>query len=59
MPFIERAAISDLGATYFTPRLMGLQKFAFIGRRPNAHELAELRVINLVTLFGDLEKETL
>jgi enoyl-CoA hydratase/carnithine racemase len=51
MPFIERAAISDLGATYFTPRLMGLQKFAFTGRRPNAHELAELRVINLVTFF--------
>ena len=62
MSFVERAAIPDLGATYFAPRLMGLQKakeLAFTGRRPSAHELAELGVINHVTPPGDLEKKAL
>ncbi len=62
MSFVERAAIPDLGATYFAPRLMGLQKakeLAFTGRRPSAHELAELGVINYVTSPEDLKKKAL
>ena len=62
MSFIERAAIPDLGGTYFAPRLMGLKKakeLAFTGRRPGAHELAELGVINYVTSPEDLEKRPL
>lgn len=60
--FVRVALVPDIGATYFTPRLVGLQKakeLAFTGKTLNANELAKLGVVNFVVPQGDLENKTL
>jgi 2-(1,2-epoxy-1,2-dihydrophenyl)acetyl-CoA isomerase len=58
--FIKVGLVPDLGATYFTPRLVGLQKskeLAFTAKIIKADELEKLGVINYVVPHEDLEKQ--
>lgn len=56
--FVHIGLVPDLGGTYFTPRLVGLnmaKELAFTGKFVSAHELARLRMINYVVPPEELE----
>lgn len=56
--FVHVGLIPDLGATYFTPRLVGLLKakeLAFTGKTLSAHELSKLSMINFVVPHEEVE----
>ncbi|MFH1349308.1 MAG: enoyl-CoA hydratase/isomerase family protein [Pseudomonadota bacterium] len=59
--FLRVALVPDLGATFITPRLIGLQRakeLVFTGRTLTANEMADLGVVNLVVPLKDLETQT-
>lgn len=56
--FVQMGLIPDLGATYFTPHLIGLQKakeLALTGINISPHELAKMGMINYVVPPEELE----
>jgi len=60
--FLPIALVPDLGATFITPRLIGLQmakELAFTGKTLDAHEMAHMGVVNRVVPLKDLEDKTL
>ncbi|MGD2126370.1 MAG: enoyl-CoA hydratase/isomerase family protein [Desulfobacteraceae bacterium] len=60
--FLRIALVPDLGATFITPRLIGLQKakeLVFTGKTLNAQEMVELGMVNHIVPLKDLETKTL
>jgi len=58
--FVNVGLVPDLGGTYFLPRLLSLQKakeLAFAGKILNAHELADLGLVNSLVPHEELEKK--
>jgi 2-(1,2-epoxy-1,2-dihydrophenyl)acetyl-CoA isomerase len=58
--FVKVGLVPDLGATYFLPRLVCLQKakeLVFTGQVLSAHELKDLGLINYLVPHEDLEKK--
>ena len=58
--FVKVGLLPDLGATYFLPRLLGLQRakeLAFTGKVLSAYELADLGLINYLVPHKQLEKK--
>ncbi len=56
--FVHVGAVPDLGGTYFSPRLFGLQRakeFAFTGRILTGRDLFQMGVVNSLTSPDDLE----
>jgi 2-(1,2-epoxy-1,2-dihydrophenyl)acetyl-CoA isomerase len=59
LSFVNVGLLPDLGATYFLPRLLGVQKakeLVFTGKVLSAHELADLGLINDLVPHEGLEK---
>ena len=60
--FVKIGLISDIGALYFLPRLIGIQRakeLVFRGGQLDANEAKQLGLVNQVVSREDLEKETL
>lgn len=56
--FVRVGLVPDLGATYFTPRLIGLHKgkeLAFAGKIMSANELTQMGMINYAVPHEELE----
>lgn len=61
LAFLRVGLVPDLGATFFFPRLIGLQKakeLAFTGRKLSAREMAELGAVNAIVTAENLEHHT-
>lgn len=59
--FVRIGLVPDLGATYFTPRLIGLHKgkeLALAGKTMGANELAQMGLINYAVPHEELEDKT-
>ncbi len=60
--FVHVGLIPDLGGTYFTPRLFGLQRakeFAFTGKILSSNEMARLGLINQIVPPQELENKAI
>ena len=60
--FVHVGLIPDLGGTYFTPRMFGLQKakeFAFTGKILGSNEMARLGLINKIVPPEELENKAI
>ena len=60
--FVHVGLVPDLGGTYFTPRIFGLQRakeFAFTGKILRSNEMARLGLINEVVPPEELENKAI
>ncbi|OPX37711.1 MAG: hypothetical protein B1H11_05555 [Desulfobacteraceae bacterium 4484_190.1] len=60
--FVHVGLIPDLGGTYFTPRVFGLQRakeFAFTGKILSSNEIARLGLINQIVSPEELENKAI